>query len=124
MDLNKIENSEVLYRVVRESNPNGFINGKPSAALFLDARGTSVERDGERDEDEIIDAFRKRFRKNDYKTSVKVTAEECRTIGTYPNPIGNKRNMYHAEVHESETEVYVSLVKAMQLATKCKVVNK
>lgn len=32
MTMNKIEDSETLYRVVRESDPNGFINGKPTAA--------------------------------------------------------------------------------------------
>lgn len=121
MDLNKIDDLEILYRVVRESEPNGFVNGKPTAALFMDERGASVDRDGERTEDEIIENFKMRFSKNnDYKTAVKISAGVCREINTYPNPIGNKRNPYHAEIWDSENEQYVSLFKAIQLAQLCK----
>ena len=39
MELNKIEDSEMLYRVVRRSDPDGFIQGRPTAALFMDEKG-------------------------------------------------------------------------------------
>lgn len=120
MDLDKIEDSEVLYRVVRESDPDGFINGKPTAALFMDEKGASVDRDGERTEKEIVESFKMRFGKyKDYKTAVKISAGECRSVGAYPNPIGNKKNKYHAEIQESEDERVVSLFKAIQLAGLC-----
>lgn len=124
MDLNKIEDSEILYRVVRESDPNGFIKGKPTAALFMDNRGASVDRDGERSEGEIIKSFKWRFRKNnDYKTAVKISAGQCRSANTYPNPIGNRTNKYHAEIWDSEEEQVVSLFKAILLAQMCKEVQ-
>lgn len=124
MDVNSIEDSELLYRVVRNSNPNGFINGKPTAALFMDDKGTSVERDGQRSEIEIIKKFRERFGKHqDFKTAVKISAGECRKIGTYPNPINNIRNVYHAEIHESSFQIEISLFKAMQLAEQCREVE-
>lgn len=120
MDLNKIEDSEILYRVVRNSDPNGFVNGKPTAALFMDEGGASVDRDGGRNEKDIVDNFRTRFKKrDDYKTAVKIEAGTCRKVGTYPNPIGNKKNVYHAEIHESENQRVISLLKAMQLANLC-----
>ena len=123
MDLNKITDEEMLYRVVRKSDPDSFIDGKPTAALFIDAGGASVDRDGGRKETDIIAKFQSRFKKNeDYCNAVKIQASECRNIGTYPNPIGNKKNKYHAEIHESESEKEVSLLKALQLAQACKVV--
>ena len=45
MKLDKIEDSEILYRVVRKSDPDGFVDGEPTAALFMDNKGTSVDRD-------------------------------------------------------------------------------
>lgn len=124
MDLNKIEDCEMLYRVVRNSYPDAFIEGKPTAALFMDEKGASVERDGCRSEDVILDTFRSRFSKReDYKTAVKITAGECRSANTYPNPVGNHRNKYHAEIHDSEHVVEISLFKAIQLAAICRVVD-
>ena len=123
MDLHKIEDNEMLYRVVRKSYPDSFIDGKPTAALFIDSNGVSVDRDGGRNEEEIVNTFKNRFEKyDDYGHSVKIKAGTCRKIGTYPNPIGNKKNIFHAEIHESEAEVQISLFKALQLANACKVV--
>ena len=124
MDLNRIEDAEVLFRVVRESDPDGFISGKPTAALFMDKKGVSVDRDGGRAEKEIIETFKERFgKRNDYKTAVKIEAGECRSIETYPNPIGNKKNIYHAEIWESKDEQVVSLIKAIKIAQLCREVR-
>lgn len=121
MDLNNIADSEILYRMVKKSDPNGFINGKPTAALFMDKSGASVDRDGGRSEEEIIENFKWRFRKkDDYKTSVKISAQQCRNSDTFPNPIGNHKNPYHAEIWDSEDERVISLFKAMKLARLCR----
>ena len=72
MNPSNINDKETLYRVVRKSYPDGFINGKPTAALFIDAGGVSGDRDGGREESIIVSAFKTRFYKvDDYKTSVK-----------------------------------------------------
>ncbi len=57
MELNKIEDSEMLYRVVRRSDPDGFIHGRPTAALFMDEKGVSVDREGERSEQDYVRKF-------------------------------------------------------------------
>lgn len=126
MNKEVIEDAEVLYRVVRNSSPETFINNKPKAALFMDENGVSVERNGDRDENDIIDTFKARFNckgRNDYKTSVKISAYDCRKVDTYPTPIHNKKNKFHAEIHDSEQNVLIPMIKAMQLASLCKIVE-
>lgn len=124
MKLDEISDCEVLYRVARKSDPDGFIDGKPTAALFIDAKGASVDRDGGRKEKEIIDSFIDRFgKRDDYGNAVKIQAGICREIGTYPNPVGNNRNKYHAEIHESKEEKEISFLKALQLASRCDIVS-
>lgn len=121
MDLDNITDSEILYRMVKKSDPDGFINGKPTAALFMDENGASVGRDGGRTEEDIIEKFKWRFRKkDDYKTAVKISAGECRSVETFPNPIGNHKNPYHAEIWDSEEQQLISLFKAIKLAQLCK----
>ena len=117
MDLDNITDSEILYRMVKKSDPDGFINGKPTAALFMDENGASVDRDGGRTEEDIIEKFKWRFRKkDDYKTAVKISAGECRSVETFPNPIGNHKNQYHAEIWDSEEQQLISLFMAIKLA--------
>lgn len=120
MELNNIVDSEILYRMVKKSDPDGFINGKPTAALFMDANGVSVDRDGGRVEADIIENFKKRFRKrDDYRTAVKIKAGVCRDVDTFPKPIGNNKNRFHAEIWNSQNEKLVSLFKAVKLAKMC-----
>lgn len=120
MELNNIVDSEILYRMVKKSDPDGFINGKPTAALFMDANGVSVDRDGGRVEADIIENFKKRFRKrDDYRTAVKIKAGVCRDADTFPKPIGNHKNRFHAVIWNSQNEKLVSLFKAVKLAKMC-----
>jgi len=124
MDLHNIMDDEVLYRAVLKTIPNGFINGRPTAALFMDPKGVSVDRDGARSENVIIDSFKYRFRKNSiFIAAVKISAGECRLIRTYPKAIGNTNNKYHAEIHDSIDIVEISLTKAVLLASRCMVVK-
>lgn len=125
MNPKKIEDNELLYRVVRQTDPDGFIDGKPTAALFMDPQGLSVDRDGGRTESKIIDTFKKRFNryKQDYKTAFKISANTCRSFNTYPVPAANKSNKFHAEIHESKEIIPISLFKAIQLANLCKEVT-
>lgn len=125
MNLDRVENFELLYRVVRKSDPDGFIDNKPTAALFLDPVGTSVDRDGGRTEEQIIDTFKRRFNgknRKDYKAAVKISAELCRKSGAepIPNPGNNK---YHALLQETDKIVALSLLTAMKIAKCCTVIN-
>ena len=121
MDIDNIEDSEILYRVVKKSDPDAFINGAPTAALFMDENGVSVDRDGGRLEENIIKKLRSRFgRRDDYYTAVKIGAGDCRDVDTFPIPTGNHKNKYHAEIWDSEEKRLISLLKAIKLAKLCK----
>ena len=123
MDKDRIDDNEILYRVVKKSFPDHFINGAPTAALFMDEGGASVDRDGGRTEEAIVNKFKKRFkRQDDYLTSVKISAQDCRNIETYPNPCNNTKNIFHAEIHDTPDVKLISLYKAIQLALRCELV--
>ena len=121
-----IQDNELLYRAVKKTDPNSFINDRPCAALFIDKNGVSVDRDGGRDEKEIIDSFIKRFNRNgrtdNYIATVKILAKECRDVDCYPIPRKTNNNKNHAEIWDSESVVEIGLLKAIKLAELCKVV--
>ncbi|MBQ1843027.1 MAG: hypothetical protein II133_00325 [Lachnospiraceae bacterium] len=117
----KISDDETLYRAVLADRPDSYVGGKISPAVFIDPAGASFDRDGERDEEKIYKTFQYRFRNKDLSCLVALTAKQCRDDGTYPVPKPTK-NEYHAEVHDSEEVVEISLMKAILLARDARVV--
>lgn len=123
MDSGKIEDHELLYRVSRKSNPDCWENQKPMPAFFIDSNGASIDRDGSRPEKDIENKFRKRFKRNDeFGGLIRIRAITCRDIETVPRAIHNKNNKYHGEIHNSENEVEIDFLKALQLADMCDIV--
>lgn len=124
MDMNYINDDEQLYRFNRRSYPDTWLNGKPTAALFIDPKGLSVQRDGNRPENIIIKNNKRRFRNDPLSGIVKVTALTCRRIKTYPKAIHNFKDKYHGEIHNSEdnTDIEITLKKAVMLADSCYIV--
>ncbi len=126
MNPTNIDDRETLFRAVKKSYPNAFIDGKPSPALFIDGKGLSVSRDGGRTENEVVEVFRNKFVDSmgnpDYAGCVKITAKECRDAETFPTPIKNKNDIYHAEIHDSPSIVEIPLLKAARLCAACKIV--
>ena len=126
MDLNYIDDDEMLYRCIRKSDPNVFRDGKPLPGLFFDKKGASVSRDGGREEREILQQLSKKVlkdHKSDWGGCVKIKAKDCRRVETYLAPIGNKKDIFHAEIHESKEEVIISLIKAILLCRYCQVLE-
>ena len=117
---------EILYSAVRRSIPDSFVDGVPMPSLFIDPRGASFSRDGERQEIEIVEALSSKILK-DYKPDmigcVRISAANCRTAETLPVSRPTKTDPYHAEVYDSEKEKQLSLKKAMLLCDLCQVVE-
>lgn len=122
MNPNYIDDDEILYRFNRKSYPDTWLNGRPTAALFIDPKGLSIERDGGRIEEEIVKKSKERFRRDPLSGIAKIFARICREINTCPKAIGNRRNKYHGEIHESDSEIEISLLKAKMLSDKCDVI--
>lgn len=89
--------------------------GKVSTAAFKekDGKGFSVDRDGNREFKEIIQTFEKRFG-ND-SGIITLLAEQCRAIPTYLIAKA-EFNIYHAEIHNSETEIMLTTEKCEKLS--------
>ncbi len=125
MDPKNIQDGEMLYRAIKQSYPEPFVLGKPSPALFIDKNGLSVSRDGGRAEDEVIQALSRKFvnkeGKSDYSGCLKISAKDCREVPTYPMPKPTQKDPYHAEIHDSEFVIEISLKKAILLSMACTV---
>lgn len=121
MKSDEIEDHELLYRVSRKSDPDCWENKKPMPAFFIDSKGASIDRDGNRSKNDIEIKFKNRFKEN-FGGLVRITAEACRNAETIPQAIHNHSNNYHGEIHNSETEIEIDFLKALQLADLCEIV--
>ena len=112
----------MLYRVIKRSQPDTIDNdGRPTSALFKQENGVSVDRDGERDEQDIIGTFKDRFGKR-YKGLVRVGADICidNNMAVIPEI---SSNIYHAEIFENIERDPLGQLKALILADKSEVVT-
>lgn len=117
-----VQRNEMLYRVIKRSQPDTMDNdGHPTSALFKQEDGVSVDRDGERDEQDIIRAFKDRFGKR-YKGLVRVGANICidNNMAVIPE---TSSNIYHAEIFENLERDPLGQLKALILADKSEVVT-
>ena len=117
-----VQRNEMLYRVIKRSQPDTMDNdGHPTSALFKQEDGVSVDRDGERDEQDIIRAFKERFGKR-YKGLVRVGANICidNNMAVIPE---TSSNIYHAEIFENLERDPLGQLKALILADKSEVVT-
>lgn len=110
----EITNNEILYRAI-PNQPNFWneIENRPTSALFKDAKGVSVDRDGERTEDEILSKLLQC--RKDYGAG-KIAAEICNSIDLYLKPDKRPENDYHALILASEDKIQISNGKARKLS--------
>ena len=116
-----VQRNELLYREIKRSQPDSMNEkGRPTSALFKQENGVSVDRDGERSEDVIIETFKERFDKR-FKGLVKVGADICieNDIVVIPE---TSSNIYHAEIFENVNKDPLGQLKALILADQSEVV--
>lgn len=111
----KFNDDEKLLRAVLPPNrrPNFWENGRLSSAALKDKNGLSVERTYDRTMEASIAHM------TSYLTGyiVSITVPECRQVGACLR-YKPTSNIYHCEIHGSETEVELSDVQALLLARK------
>lgn len=115
---------EKLYRNVIDGNPNVWDDEhqRPSSAIFKDSRGVSVDRDGKRSQQDIIQTIIERFssKKGTYAI-VYLSAEECREENVCPEADPIKDNEYHALIIDSPGNIRLDPKKARALAKKARI---
>lgn len=88
-----------------------------STAAFQQSNGTSVDREGERSEDEIISDFRKRPNLSQIGIA-KLTAIDCREVDAVVLPAPEPENKYHAQIQKNETTPKITRGQANRLSRK------
>lgn len=116
---NYIKDEERLFRVIK-SFPNWwkFDVNRPSSAAFKDSNGVSVDRQGTRNIDQVIERFRNRF---ELRAVVSINAGKCREFNTYPIAKPGLENPEHAEIHNSPFEIPLTSGKARKLSKEARI---
>lgn len=120
-----IENDkEILYRRI---HPDSIFwdneHDRPSSAAYKAKNGLSVDRLGDREENEVISSFIKKFGSDGVKSVVKVSVGICKKIDLYPVYKPSLHNEYHAEIYDSKNKVVISQSKARKLAENVQVLH-
>ncbi len=118
-----VGDGEKLYRVIKRSRPDCLSDsGCISQALFKDIDGISVDRDGGRIEDEIIDFILNITFKRRTRGICMVTSDYCMKIGADVIPEPSDINPFHANIWlDSQNENNRNL-QALKLADACKLI--
>ena len=117
-----VERDESLYRVVKRSRRDCLTRaGRATAALFKDSNGVSVDRDGGRQEDEIIRFIVKESFPKRAKGVTVVSAGCCIDVKAEVAPAPSKNNPYHANIYMSEDEK-VRKIQALKIADSSKLI--
>lgn len=127
MDLPEhIRDEECLYRAVR-ALPNLWKDkqNRPSSVVFDNPDGVSVDRDGLRQETEIVDRLRETIDPVvGLRAVIRITAGECREIGTHPVADPREDNAFHAEIHGSDRTIWIpEKAKRRELAKRAQIVS-
>ena len=112
-----IHATEQLYRAVKRSRPDCLDrNNRPTAAMFKDTDGVSVDRDGGRKDAECIKfmcevTFPKRV-----KGVARLSALECLNAGTEVKAAPTSTNPYHANIFLDSSDIRRQNIQALKLA--------
>lgn len=112
------EQREKLLRAVRppDRRPDFWVNGKLSSAALKDKRGLSVDRTYDRTLESAIEFMKSRL--EGYIVSISVPA--CNLAQVCLKYLPSRDDVYHCEIHGSETEIVLSDLQALLLARAAK----
>lgn len=113
---NTVGKDEKLYRAVKRSKPSWIDGDNVSSAMFKDERGVSVDRDGNRSENDIIVFMQNGNLKGRVKAIIKVLAKDCYDIHTRLTANPSDDNPYHANIWLDEDNVNIQNLQAKRLA--------
>lgn len=108
-----VQKSELVYRAVKRSKPNWLDQGNATPAMFKDIGGNSVDRDGKRSREEVIEFMNSITFPKRLKGVVELRAGECMDTGVEIIPDPKVYNPYHANIFLSENEDEANLQALM-----------
>jgi len=112
-----VENDERLFRAIKP-RPDFWStsDNRLSSAFFKDSQGVSVDRNGDREQDEVNNFFKSRF--ENLKGLALVYASKCLEIKCRLIPKQEVDNPFHAHI-EGETEIKLKDSQARSIAKNC-----
>ena len=117
-----VKGSESLYRVVKRSRPDCITaNNRVSPALFKDTNGVSVDRDGGRNEGDIVRFITEVTFPKRTKAIASLYASNCYDAGAKVKAAPSEVNPYHANIYLDSDEEKGNL-QALQLADTCQLI--
>lgn len=120
--IEQFDTYERLYRAVYPPNIMPMFwkeNCELSSAVFKDKNGLSVERDGGRDENAVVDSMRLYF--NGYIISVHYRdCDACNAVVKY---LPTNRSKYHSEIHGSNNVKLLSQSQCKHLARVANIIG-
>lgn len=119
----EISRDEKLYRVIKRSKPEWLIdNNTVTPALFKDPEGISVDRDGGRDESDVILCIENSFGGR-AKAIGRIDSKICFELGAKLKADPLDDNEYHALIFLDMNDENHRNVQALQLADSCKLIH-
>lgn len=114
------ESNEKLYRAVYPPEIRDMFwksNGELSSAAFYDEKGCSVDRGNYRTDDDVVHDMKRRFTGR----IVSVTVGECEEVMA-KIVYKPSRDIFHSEIHGSDTVKVLSKSQRRCIARKAKIV--
>ncbi len=114
--------TEKLFRAVYPPEVAAMFwrkDGSVSSAAFADPKGLSVDRAGDRSDDEAVSMMMSRFE----GSIVSLYVKNCMDIGAVVKYLPSKSNIYHSEIHGSQDVPLLSKQQRYYLASRAKVMT-
>lgn len=110
----EVHDDEYLYRGVVKNNWD-FLNGRPSSATYKDSLGVSVDRQGERNDNDSVLSL---LDKKDFFAVCKVLTRDVRALDALVYYLPKNDNLYHSEIHGSVDDVRLKGKKPNRIREK------
>lgn len=117
---NTFPKSEKLYRAIYPPEKASMFwrkDGSVSSAAFADSKGLYAERGNFQSDDEVTAAMLTRF--TGYIVSL--YAKDCYNVGAILQYLPSKSNIYHSEIHGSQTTPLLSKSQRYHLTRKARI---
>ena len=94
-------------------------DGTISSAAFADPKGLSVDRGDFREDEVVVEDLKRRF----VGRIISLYVKNCYDMGAVVRYLPSRNNLYHSEIHGSETVALLSKPQRLYLARKARIIQ-